>query len=1206
MKKPLHVPSLLALALSASLQAQTAPADRAGGGLLQVPLAFVPDAEAGGFTARGDGYIVRALAEGIDLHLRGAGGSARIGLRFSGSRAGACEPAAPLPGRSHFFLGNDPCRWRTDVPHHGQLRRRDVWPGVDAVIYGNQRRLEYDFVVAPGGDPDAIRISFEGVGRVEIERDGGLSLQTALGAVRQLPPVAWQDAAGTRTPVAARHVLDADGTVGFELDGYDPDLPLVIDPIVTYASFLGGSGTDAVVDVAVDANGDVLLVGDTLSVDYPTVGPAQAAIGGLYDVFVAKVSAGGALLWSTYLGGTTGYQDREVAHAIAADGSGGAVVTGRTNATDFPLRNAWQPALGGDYDAFVTRFDAQGRIVWSTYLGGSARENTHVSSTTTTIGGDLLVDALGQVLVSGTTFSTDFPTTPGCYQAGNAGFSDAFVARMDLQGGLLAATLLGGGEWDECYGMTSDAGGSVYLVGEAGAQGFPTTPGAFSTAASDDGFAARLDPSLQALLWSTRWFEAPTEIALDAAGDVYLGGWTGSVRLPVTPGAHQLDATSNAYSLRIGDTWIAKLAAGATGVVWATYYGISNRREVITDLEVDATGHPYFTMVTYSGPSQSTTTMSSYLVKLDNVGSAVCFQERIGPLNSSATAMQLAPNDTIWVAGAAPPGLATTPGAFQPASAGGADGCLVKLVEPAGDLVSVTVLAPALTRGRSETAALTLDGPAPAGGAVVSLAVQPAGAATVPATVVVPPGSSTATFTVQVPVRAPLGPTRILASTAGRSVDRPVDVVLPPAYRVVNLGQLQPGPFSGNSEGHAVNVHGDAVGLSRANSQEHGFFHSGGSIRDVGVGVANDVNDAGQVTFEFLDRPYVWTAATGRTALPTLAFATYGSFPNAINNLGHVVGMASSYVEPHAFFYDGQRVIDLGIGLSVAHDVNDRDWIVGSMSAQGRAFLWRQGVTTDLGVLPGHSYAEARGINFSGQVTGHSAQQGYGVIHAFRWEPGTGMQDLGVLPGNSKSTAYGINAHGHVVGDSEMRAFLFTDAAGMRELRPMLDTTDWIDWTELRGARGINDLGQIVGTGVSRRTDYTIAACRLDPLWFEPYGRGCPGSAGVPALAGSGVPEAGNTIALHVARCAPQALVALALGTQRQSLPLPGGCTLEIGSSVALTPAMVLDADGELDLSLPLPAALLPGSVMLQAFVLDPGAANGVYASSNAIELRIL
>lgn len=384
----------------------------------------------------------------------------------------------PQPGRSNYFIGADPLKWRTAVAHYARVQYSHVYPGIDLIYYGQQQQLEYDFIVAPGADPRRIRLQFDGLSRMTIEADGSLRLRTAVGEVRQHRPVIYQEANGVRQTVAGHYTQTGANEVGLAIETYDPALPLVIDPVLVYSTFLGGSSDDNGpyffgAGIAVDAAGNAYISGSTNSTDFPILSPVQSANNGgssylLGDVFVAKLNpAGTALLWSTFLGGL----GDEIGTSIAIDASGSAYVTGFTSSPDYPVHNPIQGSYGGgSFDAFITKLNASGNaLLWSTYLGGAL-----------TISGNdgdgcygIAVDANGNTFVAGFTQSANFPVTPGAFQTtfyvstcdfgnGPETCPEAFVAKINPAGtGLVYSTLYGGSDYEFAQAVAINAAGNA-------------------------------------------------------------------------------------------------------------------------------------------------------------------------------------------------------------------------------------------------------------------------------------------------------------------------------------------------------------------------------------------------------------------------------------------------------------------------------------------------------------------------------------------------------------------------------------------------------------------------------------------------------------------------------------------------------------------------------------------------------------------------
>ncbi len=369
-----------------------------------------------------------------------------------------------LPGKVNYLLGKDPSKWRTGVPTYAKVKYEAVYPGVDLLYYGNQRQLEYDLVLAPGADPHTLTLSFEGADRLEIDTRGELVLHTVGGDLRMHKPLIYQEVAGVRQPIGGGYVRKNERQVGFQVAAYERARPLVIDPVLVYSTYLGGSGYDDGIGIAVDDSGQAYVTGFTGSTDFPIQNPLQSAFGGGFtDAFVAKLNrAGSQLVYSTYLGGN----DDDFGGGIAVDHFGQAYVTGHTLSTDFPIQNPLQSTLGGFEDAFVAKLNRAGsQLVYSTFLGGTDLDR----------GLGIAVDHSGQTYVTGFTGSSDFPIQNPLQSVFGGGIFDAFVAKLNRAGSqLVYSTYLGGTSLDSGRGLAVDRFGQAYVTGETGSTDFPT------------------------------------------------------------------------------------------------------------------------------------------------------------------------------------------------------------------------------------------------------------------------------------------------------------------------------------------------------------------------------------------------------------------------------------------------------------------------------------------------------------------------------------------------------------------------------------------------------------------------------------------------------------------------------------------------------------------------------------------------------------
>jgi uncharacterized repeat protein (TIGR01451 family) len=371
------------------------------------------------FISRGSGYrlfltsteAVLALGKGIadavpepsaaalkksDSELA-AGSNAVLRMRLKGANPHAqAEGLERQAGQTNYLIGNRPEAWHTNVESYAKVRYTGVYPGIDLVYYGNQRRLEYDFIVAPGARADRIRLDFKGAQEIFIDGGGELVLRTAHGDVRQHKPLLYQEVNGRRHEVAGRYVMKG-RQVGFEVGDYDRSRALVIDPVLVYSTYLGGSSNDRGFAIAVDGGGNAYVAGSTLSANFPTLSPAQGSLNGTSDAYVVKLNAAGsAIVYATYLGGSGG----ETAFGVAVDSSGNAYVTGSTGSSNFPTVNPAQATYRGGGDIFIAKLNAAGSaLVYSTYWGGVALER----------GLAVAVDTAGNAYVTGPTESGNFP-----------------------------------------------------------------------------------------------------------------------------------------------------------------------------------------------------------------------------------------------------------------------------------------------------------------------------------------------------------------------------------------------------------------------------------------------------------------------------------------------------------------------------------------------------------------------------------------------------------------------------------------------------------------------------------------------------------------------------------------------------------------------------------------------------------------------------
>ena len=513
---------------------------------------------------------------------------APLRMRFLGANpAPPVQGSGPRPGRVNYLVGNDPTKWRTDLQTYGEITYDDLYPGVTLTYSVDGRPLKGTYAVEPGTDPQRIRWRYED-GEASLDEAGRLLVRAPNGAtLTEEPPIAWQEIEGGRMAVSARYAIGEDGSVGFSIGSYDRGRPLVIDPVIVYSTYLGGSIFDIAWSVAADAAGNSYIAGDAESANFPTVSPYQAAAGGQGDAFVAKFAPDGTPLYSTYLGGS--YFD--YATDIAVDSQGNAYVTGKTGSVNFPTKNALQPTYAGAWDAFVTKLNPTGSaLVYSTYLGGSGEEN-YVNAG---VSGAIAVDPRGAAYVTGSTQSANFPTKQP-FQPTLKGSVDAFVAKIATTGATLEySTFLGGTGGETGWAIAVDRGQAVVTGDTTSYTTFPTKnayqPVCAPAAYCWDAFVTRLRADGTGLVFSTylggndvEWIDRGIGVAVDRYGTAYVTGMTGSSNFPM----------KNAYQFLYGgqiDAFVTRF--NRNGMLLSSTYLGGNNSDVGMAIAVDRATAP--------------------------------------------------------------------------------------------------------------------------------------------------------------------------------------------------------------------------------------------------------------------------------------------------------------------------------------------------------------------------------------------------------------------------------------------------------------------------------------------------------------------------------------------------------------------------------------------------------------------------------------
>lgn len=575
------------------------------------------------FLSRGKGYTALLTAGGMVLNLR----SSRIEGSKSGNRSQAQKSLSTTlqfhllganqnpkivgedlqPGRVNYFFGKDASQWHTNLPTYGKIRYKSVYPGIDLLYYGNHQQLEYDFAVAPGADPRQIQFEIKGASETALDDDGNLVLSTNGAKLHFQTPVIYQESNGRRLPVNGGYTMKDASHIGFQVANFDASKPLVIDPVLVYSTYLGGSGSDQPTGIAVDNSGNVYIAGYTDSIDFPL-----AALGSLPSatdhVFVAKLdSTGSNLIYADYIGGNSD----DYAVALVLDSTNQVYVTGSTQSGNFPVVNAYQSQQPGPYTGFLTRVSADGSaLLYSTYLGGNNSDQP----------AGLAIDGLGEVFVAGYTQSPNFPVM-NAYQP----------SALPNQGGIYGT-----------YGFLTkfSSGGSsvVYSTYFAGNSNL------------EEGGCCWVSP-----------FSEISAITADSNGNAYVAGTTNTYNFPVTSGTF---LTSNSTQQQNANVGFVSKFNNAGGLDYSTYfYGSSGYPMSVAAIAVDGTNSAYITGSAYSDntfPITSTSICdlgtygpacsSAFVTKFDPAGATLTYSTFLGPNNNAIPeAIALDANNDAYV-----------------------------------------------------------------------------------------------------------------------------------------------------------------------------------------------------------------------------------------------------------------------------------------------------------------------------------------------------------------------------------------------------------------------------------------------------------------------------------------------------------------------------------------------------------------------------
>ena len=650
------------------------------------------------FIARSEGGLVGLARQGLTL----SADDDTVHLALAGAAsAPRMEALDALPGRMHYYLGSDARQWRTDVPTYARVRYAGVYPGVDVLVYGNQRRLEYDFVVAPGADPDRIRVRVEGADSVALDPAGDLKIRRGDLTIVQHAPVVYQERDGRRAPVAGRYVLRG-RDVTFALGPYDRTRPLVIDPVVAFSTRIGqGSGRA----IAVDSAGNVYVAGvSTGSSAYPQVnaafGPAHCCFP---DIVVSKLSPNGAsLIYSTYLG----VFGHDTVHGIAVDGGGNAWVVGQSGpmgAFGFPTTpNALSATAPGGSDStagVLAKFSPTGSLLYGTYLSGTSVGASGLPSGACfqTSANGIALDPAGNAYVVGATSTMNFPTTPGAYLSARAagpqgdychGDSAGWAAKFTPGGSLVYSTYLDtAGAGDAAFAVAVDATGHAYVSGvteDNQPPPFDITTTLTSDGTTSGGYVVKLDPN-GIPGWAAAVGPAPDALALGPDGSVY---FSGTVFLAGGAPPPLLKTTNAIKSAPAGQSegFAARINLAGTAYVWSTWLGgtdaPSSDVESVNGIAVDPGGAAWLVGFTSASnfPQKDATrvkqaAVEAVVTKISAAG-ALLFSSFLGDGHGFGVAADPAGN--VYLTGDAGADFPTTPGVFKTTPSAGNDLFILK------------------------------------------------------------------------------------------------------------------------------------------------------------------------------------------------------------------------------------------------------------------------------------------------------------------------------------------------------------------------------------------------------------------------------------------------------------------------------------------------------------------------------------------------
>jgi len=644
----------------------------------------------------------------------------QIRVHFAGASPNvAIEGVAAMAARANFLIGDDPGAWHTGLPTYAGIVYRNLYPGIDMNYTGSGPKVKSEFRLAPGANPSQIRLQYPDADRVFVDARGELVVRAGATELHEQAPVAYQESGGVRHPVRASYRLFPGNTVGFDLGDYDPARPLVIDPVISYSTYMGGTAMSAITALAVDAAGDLYAAGWTEAIDFPVSNAIQAVNRGGVDAFVFKLNgSGNTLLYATYIGGRG--DDR--AAGVAVDSSGQIYIAGSTASTNFPLASPVRLALGGARDAFAVKLNAIGNLlVYSTYLGGSGYDAATA----------IAVDAAGNAYIAGDTQSTDFPLL-NSVQSVFGGKTDAFVTRLTPAGAISFSTYLGGNNDEHVGGVAADTSGNIYLAGGTLSANFPlAAPLQATNGGSQDAFVTKISTSPAQLVYSTYLGgnggqvgspEQANAIAVDSAGSAYVAGVTNSANFPVTAGAFQTAFNG------VQDAFVTKLNAAGSAELYSTYLG-SSSFDWASGIAIDTGLNAYVAGYTSSagfpvvGGVQAGFNgfYDAFVSKLNPLGNGLAFSTLYGGTGADqANAIALDTLGNMFIGGQTSSLDLPLQGAIQSFNAGSSTGWVARLgvTAPPPQLPAANSVSPSSGSGNTVTFTAQYSHPAGAGSLV--------------------------------------------------------------------------------------------------------------------------------------------------------------------------------------------------------------------------------------------------------------------------------------------------------------------------------------------------------------------------------------------------------------------------------------------------------------------------------------------------------